>query len=150
MYSNISQIFLLYKTWGYHNKFVSTKSLGVYYWCVKIPRYGYMWPGTFCHEKCSLKRWYQVFLMLKNLKIGTNKLQLDFKILPKLIFRRNNIHRVIDYWNRRRFGEKWHVTVPNSVTPIKPIVCKWIYIHRGDIVKWNTNYTYIKFSSAFS
>ena len=33
--------------------------------------------------------------------------------------------------NRRRFGAKWHVTVPNSVTPIKPIVCKWIYMSPG-------------------
>ena len=29
MYSNISQILLLYKTWGFYNKFDSTKSLGV-------------------------------------------------------------------------------------------------------------------------
>ena len=36
LYSNISQILLLYKAWGYHNKFDSMKSLGVYYWCVKM------------------------------------------------------------------------------------------------------------------
>ena len=46
----------------------------------------------------------------------------------KYIFRRNNIHREIDHWNRRRFGAKWHVTVPNSVPPVKPIVCKLIYM----------------------
>ena len=46
-------------------------------------------------------------------------------------FRRNNIHREIDQWNQRRFCAKWHVTVPNSVTPIKFIVCKWIYISQG-------------------
>ena len=45
MYSNISQILLLYKTWGFHNKFDSTKSLGVYYWCVKIPQCRYMEHG---------------------------------------------------------------------------------------------------------
>ena len=45
MYSNISQILLLYKTWGYYNKFDSRKSLGVYYWCGKIPQCGYMEHG---------------------------------------------------------------------------------------------------------
>ena len=64
----------------------------------------------------------------KNLKLGKSKLKLDFKLLPKIFFRCNNIHREIDQWNRRRFGTKWHVTVPNSVTPNKPIVCKWIYM----------------------
>ena len=33
LYSNISQILLLYKTWRYYNKFDSTKSLGVHYRC---------------------------------------------------------------------------------------------------------------------
>ena len=49
----------------------------------------------------------------------------------RYFFRHNNIHREIDQWNRRRFGAKWHVTVPNSVTPIKPLVCKSIYISQG-------------------
>ena len=59
----------------------------------------------------------------KILKLGTNKLKLDFELLPKIFFRRNNIHREIDHWNRRRFDAKWHVTVPNSVARVKPIVC---------------------------
>ena len=42
MYSNISQILLLYKTWRYYNQFDSPKSLGVCYWYVKIPHCGYM------------------------------------------------------------------------------------------------------------
>ena len=42
LYSNISQILLLYKTWGNYNKFDSMKSLGVCYWYVKIPQCGYM------------------------------------------------------------------------------------------------------------
>ena len=45
MYSNISQILLLYKTWWYYNKFYSTKSLGVRYRCVKIPQCGLMEHG---------------------------------------------------------------------------------------------------------
>ena len=45
MYSNISQILLLYKTWWYYNKFDSTKSLGVCYWSVKIPQCSYMGLG---------------------------------------------------------------------------------------------------------
>ena len=45
MYSNISQILLLYKTWQYCNKFDSPKSLGVCYWCVKIPQCGYVEHG---------------------------------------------------------------------------------------------------------
>ena len=36
--SNISQILMLYKTWGHYNKFVSIKSLRVYYWYIKIPQ----------------------------------------------------------------------------------------------------------------
>ena len=45
LYNNISQILLLYKTWGYHNKFYSTKSLGVNQWYVKIPQCRYMEHG---------------------------------------------------------------------------------------------------------
>ena len=43
--SNISQILLLYKTCGYHNKFDSLKSLGVCYWYVKIQQSGYTGHG---------------------------------------------------------------------------------------------------------
>ena len=42
MYSSISQILLLCKVLGYYNKFESMKSLGVCYWYVKMPRYGYV------------------------------------------------------------------------------------------------------------
>ena len=45
MYSNISQILLLYKVLGYYNKFDSRKSLEVYYWYVKKPRCGYVEHG---------------------------------------------------------------------------------------------------------
>ena len=86
----------------------------------------------------------------KNLKLDRKNLKLDLNLLPKIFFRSNNIHREIDQWNRRRFGTKWNVTIPNSVTPVKPIVCKWIYMSRGNVVKWHTNYTYIKFPSVFS
>ena len=40
LYSNISQKCLLYKTWGFYNKFESMKSLGLCYWYVKMPRCG--------------------------------------------------------------------------------------------------------------
>ena len=53
------------------------------------------------------------------------------KFYRRYFLRRNNIHREIDQWNRRRFVAKWHVTAPNSVTPIKPFVCKWIYMSHG-------------------
>ena len=36
---------LLFKMWWYYNKFDSTKSLGVCYWCVKIPQWRYMEHG---------------------------------------------------------------------------------------------------------
>ena len=57
----------------------------------------------------------------------------------RYFFRRNKIHREIDQWNRCRFGAKWHATVPGfgdanfiySVTQIKPIICKWIYMSQG-------------------
>ena len=45
MYSNISQMLLLYKTWRYYNKFDSTKPLGVRYQCIKIPECGWMEHG---------------------------------------------------------------------------------------------------------
>ena len=45
LYSNISQILLLYKTWRHYNKFYSMKSLEVYYWCFKIPQCRYMEHG---------------------------------------------------------------------------------------------------------
>ena len=45
LHSIISQVLLLYKTWGYHNKFDSTESLWVYYWYVKIPQCRYMENG---------------------------------------------------------------------------------------------------------
>ena len=48
LYSNISQILLLYETWGYYNKFDSMKSLGVYYWYVKMPRCGCVEHGLEC------------------------------------------------------------------------------------------------------
>ena len=63
------------------------------------------------------------------MKPGTHKLQLN--LLPKNIFQRNHIPREIDQWNRRRFGAKWNVTVPNSVTPIKPIVYELLYMSEG-------------------
>ena len=43
--SNISQILLLCKTWGYYNKFDSTKSFGAYYWYVTISQCEYMKHG---------------------------------------------------------------------------------------------------------
>ena len=45
LYSNISQIVILYKAWRYSSKFDSPKSFGVYYWCVKIPQCGHMEHG---------------------------------------------------------------------------------------------------------
>ena len=45
LYTNIPQILLLYKTWAYYNKFDSTKSFGVCYWCFQIPQCGYMGHG---------------------------------------------------------------------------------------------------------
>ena len=56
LYSTISQILLVYETWwwwwwwwerggGDYNKFASTKSLGVCYWCVQIPQCGYIRHG---------------------------------------------------------------------------------------------------------
>ena len=45
MYSNISQILLLYKTWLYYNKFDYSKALGVCNRCIKIPQCGCMEHG---------------------------------------------------------------------------------------------------------
>ena len=52
---NVSLILLLYKTWGYHNKFESLKSFRVCYWYVKMPWCGCVEHGleyiTFYVEK---------------------------------------------------------------------------------------------------
>ena len=101
------------------------------------------WSGTYFREKCLLKRWYHVFGMLKKSETRKNKLKLGFKLLPKIFCRRNNIHWEIDQWNRRRFDAKWHVTVPYSVTSIKPVVCKWIYTSRGWYCQNDTRITRI-------
>ena len=79
----------------------------------------------------------------KNLKLSANKLKLDFELLPKIFFRRNDIHSDIDLWNRRWFGAKWNVTVPNSVTPVKPMVCKWIYMSQGVMLSNDTQITHM-------
>ena len=59
------------------------------------------------------------------------KLSSTFNFYRKIFFRRNHIHRKIDQWNRRRFGAKRNVTVPNSVTTIKSIACEWICMSDG-------------------
>ena len=94
-------------------------------------------PGTGVYGVRDLFPWEIVTKMVISCLLNvekiwnTNKLKLDLKLLPKICFRRNNIHWEIDQWKRRRFGAKWHVTVPNSVAPVKPIVCKLIYISHG-------------------
>ena len=40
LFSSISQVWLLYETWGYYNKFESMKSLWVCYWYVKMSQCG--------------------------------------------------------------------------------------------------------------
>ena len=79
----------------------------------------------------------------KNLKLGTNKLKLDIKPLPKICLRHNNIHREIDQWKRRRLGAKWNVTVPNSVTPIKPYHMQMNIHVTGLIMSNDTQNTHI-------
>ena len=45
MYSNISQILQLYKTWGYCNRFYCMEYMGTYYWYVEMPQCGCMEHG---------------------------------------------------------------------------------------------------------
>ena len=75
--------------------------------------------------------------------------QIKFSSTLNVYFRCNDIHREIDQWNRHQFGAKWTATVPNSVTPVKPIVCKWIYMSQCNVIKWHTHYMHVKCSSAF-
>ena len=72
--------------------------------------------GTYFREKCPLKWWDHICLMLKK---KLNSAYIDLSLILNFnrkcfFFRRNNINREIDQWNRRRFGAKWDVTVPNS------------------------------------
>ena len=67
-----------------------------------------------------------VISWLLNFEKIWNSAQIDLSSTLDFYRRRNNIHWEIDLWNRRRFGAKWLVTVPNSVAPVKPIVCKLI------------------------
>ena len=67
----------------------------------------------------------------KTLKLGTNKLELDFKLLPKIFLDATISTEKSTSEIDADFGAKWKVTVPNFVTPIKPIVCKWIYMSYG-------------------
>ena len=46
----------------------------------------YTRPGTYFREKCALKLLYHICRMSKKMKLGTNKLKLDFKLLPKIYF----------------------------------------------------------------
>ena len=46
-----------------------------------------------------------------------------------LLFFRNHIQRGIDPWLQRPdLATKWNVTVPNSITLIKPIVCRYVKV----------------------
>ena len=45
MKSNVSQMLLVYKTWGYYSKFEPMKSMRIYYWYIKVPQCGYMGHG---------------------------------------------------------------------------------------------------------
>ena len=81
MYSNISQILLLYKTWQYYNKFDSTKSVGVHYRCVKIPQCGYMEHGL----KDIIGLQYQVFLNFYVIYRSTVICKLTLHIFGNLI-----------------------------------------------------------------
>ena len=91
------------------------------------------------YEDRDLFPWEMVTKMLISCLLNVEKiwnsaqinLSSTLNFLKKILFRRNNIHQEIDHWNRRWFGAKWHVTVPNSVAPVKPIVCKWIYMLQG-------------------
>ena len=103
--------------------------------------------GTYFREKWSLKWWYHVCLSLNSAQINLSS---TWNFLPKILFRRNNIHREIDHWNRRWFGAKWHVTVPNSVAPVKHVYANEYTCHRGKVVKWHTNDTFFNSHPYFS
>ena len=97
-------------------------------------------PGTtVMYEVRDLFPWEMITKMVISFLLNVEKiwnsaqinLSSTLKFLLKILFRRNNIHRDIHHWNRRWFGAKWHVTVPNSVAPVKHIVGKWIYMSQG-------------------
>ena len=70
--SNISQIFLLHKTYGNYNKFYSLKSLMVYYWYVKKPQCGYMEHGL-KDIKCHVQKHIAPQSICYNLKLIRNR-----------------------------------------------------------------------------
>ena len=72
LYTNISQILLLYKTWEYYNKFDSMKSFGVSHWYVKITQCGYIEHGleyiTFYLKKNNIWHHLQSVLIPSGLR----------------------------------------------------------------------------------
>ena len=98
-----------------------------------------MFTSYIIYEVRDLFPWEMITKMVISCLLNVEKiwnsaqinLSSTLNFLTKILFRRNNIHREIDHWNRRWFGAKWHVTVPDSVASVKPIVCKWIYMLQG-------------------
>ena len=110
------------------------------------------------YEVRDLFPWEMIIKMVISYLLNVEKiwnsaqinLSSTLNFLPKILFRRNNIHQEIDHWNRHWFGAKWHVTVPNSVAQLNLSYANEYTCNRGNVVKWHTNDTYVKFSSVFS
>ena len=104
-------------------------------------------------ETCSLKWCDGVIIFAKcwqKLKLGTNKLKLDYKLLPKIFF-------CATISTEKSTSEIDADLVQNEMKlyliPSRQLNLSYeteYTCHRGGIVKWHTNYTYVKFSSAFA
>ena len=61
----------------------------------------------------------------KDLKLGTNKLKLNWKLLPKFFFEATiSTEKSTSEIDADLAQNASYVTVPNAVTPVRPIVCK--------------------------
>ena len=99
--------------------------------------------GTYFLEKCSFNGDIIFVNYWKNLKLGKNKLKLDFELLPKNIFSMRQYPPRNWPMKSTPIRRKMKCNCTQFRHAIKHIACQWNTCHRDDIVKWHTNYTYI-------
>ena len=141
MYSNISQILLLYKTWGHYNKFEPSRSLGVCYWCVEISKCGYMGHGL----KLIIfyvQKHIAALEMCHNQPLVRDKL-LGAPAFVKLVY-------------SQHFFAMFHL--PISIMKMSPYHIRWSYAHHIIImgnflyleISVTVNYRYSRYKSIWN
>ena len=103
------------KTWGYLNKFDSTKSLGLCYWCVKIPQCRYM-EHRLKHITFYVQKRIAALAMCHNPALVRDK-PLGSPASVKLVYGRpSNMVLSYDYTS---LGANWSHSIG------RPLLCFW-------------------------